>query len=425
MSSTLIDSNLDNVYICMYRIGSLIFSLGSERIEMNHSNILFIEKVDLFDTHLRSILKLKLRVDMRQKLWIVRNKTKISCKFELDKFGMDPEINEEVTGDQYVLNSEFSIALTDDDAAIDTDTLEDVMEASTNDTFNVNDIHDNDYLQGETVFDVYLYNTKLLAASKKLLNKVYTSGTIQTMATQCLGESGHRHVLMSPFENSNSYSELLLPELSGYQALVYLDQYYGFYQRGASIFYDVDALYIINPNGLITAKRPNEWAEVNFLVTARDNSSPGNGMVYKPNQNKFYINVPEENVDPKRPKEAKDIQYGDGVRLIITDSTGVAGGGGSFGALHGYQRSTDNVFSATIAKARMEENDSILFISGNGFDINAFTLNKSFKVIFENPTKQKKYGNNRYRIAGAYHYMVLQTDQYLKSTHVIMLKKCL
>lgn len=426
MSSTLIDGTTDNVYICMYRIGLLIFTLGSERIELNHSNILSIEKIDNYDYNLRSILKLRLRLDIRQKIWIIKNKANIICKFELDKFGMDVDIESEVTGEQYAWNNEFAVYLTDDDASIDTDTLEDVMESNGNDTFNAKDIHDNDYLQGQDIFDVFLYDAKLITASKKLVNKVYTSGTVQTFAAQILTESGHKKVLMSPFENSNSYSEMCLPENEAYKALVYLDQYYGFYRRGASIFYDVDALYIINPNGMITAKRPNEWIETDFLVTARNNSTPGNGMVYKPNQKMFYINVPEENVSPKKPKEAKDVEYGSSVKLVTTDEISVSTSAGTgTGTYHGYQRSSDNPFSAEIVRARMEENDSIMFITGNGFDLNAFSLNKVYKMIFEDQTKQKKYGNNRYRIAYAYHYLVLQSDQYLRSSHQIVLKKCL
>ena len=72
----------------------------------------------------------------------------------------------------------------------------------------------------------------------------------------------------------------------------------------------------------------------------------------------------------------------------------------------------------------MAENESIIYITGNGFDMNAFTLNKEFHVTYEEINKQKKYGKGIYRVAYAHHYLVMQTNSYLKSSHQIVLKKC-
>ena len=423
MNNKLIDASADTIYLCMYRIATLVFSVDDKKIVMNGTNVLSVEKLDNFDFNLRSIIKLRLNVDLRQKIWIINNKTKVKCKFELDKFGMDNEVEGDNVGDQNVWNTEFSVFLNDDDASIDTESLEGVLDNNEGE-FKMNDIENRNYFTDQQVFEVYLYNTALLNASRKAVNKIYTSATMAKAAGHILTISGHKNVLMSPMENGSAYSELLIPNLPAYKALAYLDQYYGFYKRGASIYYDVDGLYIINPNGKATAVKKNEWPEVNFIVTQQVNSMPGNGMIRKEKQKCFYINVPEENVSAQRPTDTKKLQFGENIKLVTTNDIAVSNSGKGGNAYQAYQRSDDNKFASSIIQARMFENDSIIYIAGDSLDMNAFTINKTYHLTFEDSNKQKKYGKFNYRIAYAHHYLSMESHNYLKSSHQIVLKKC-
>ena len=423
MNTTLIDASTDTIYMCMYRIGTLVFSVGDKKIQMDGSNVLTIEKLDNFEYNLRSILKLQLRVDLRQKIWILNNKNKIKCKFELDKFGMDIDIENEILGDQEVWNTEFSVFLNDDDAAIDVEGMEQALTVNEGE-FQADDIEDQDYFLAQEVFDVYLYNSALLTASMVNVNAVLSSPSINSAVGYVLSASKHKNVVMSPIENGSKWNDIILPSYPAYKELVYLDQYYGLYKRGASIYYDVDALYIINPNGKSTAVRKNEWKETNFIITQHTNSTPGNGMIKKPNQKCFYVNVPEENVSAKRPSDAKSVEYGSNLKVITTDEIKVETSGKGSNTYQAYTSTSSNPYASSIIQARMAENESIIYITGNGFDMNAFTLNKEFHVTYEEINKQKKYGKGIYRVAYAHHYLVMQTNSYLKSSHQIVLKKC-
>lgn len=423
MSTQLIDTTTDNVYMCMYQIGTLVFSYKDEKIVIDGTKVLAINKVDNYDYNLRSMLQLRLMIDIRQKIWILKNKANITCKFELDKFGMESTNLTEVSGQQIVWNEEFSIFLNDDDASIDTEGLELSLE-STDGEFKSNNIEDVNFFTGQQLFDVYLYNTSLLEASKKPINKVYSSTTLRSAITHILGLSKHKKVLMSPFENSKAYSNLIIPNLPAYKAISYLDQYYGFYKRGALIYYDVDFLYILNTNGKATALQKKEWGETNIIVTPQIKSIPGNGMIKKEKQDKYYLNISEENVSPQRISDTKKLEFGDGIKIITTDDIKVSNTGNNSNQYQTYQRSDDNEYAASIIQARMDENDCILYIMGEGFDINAFVPNKSFHIIFEDATKQKRYGNFTYRIAYAQHHLTIQTQNYMKSSHLIALKKC-
>ena len=74
----LIDEKKDKVFLCRYKVKNLIFSKGGDKIEMDAFNILSIEKLDDYDFNIRSILKVSLRMDIRRKLWILKNKREIT-----------------------------------------------------------------------------------------------------------------------------------------------------------------------------------------------------------------------------------------------------------------------------------------------------------------------------------------------------------
>jgi len=89
-----------------------------------------------------------------------------------------------------------------------------------------------------------------------------------------------------------------------------------------------------------------------------------------------------------------------------------------------YVRKDDNVFMGSMMKARMEENEVILYINGDGFDMSVFSPNKRYNVVFSDTTKQEKYGKFKYRISYAYHYLKPEAADYMVSSHQIVLKKC-
>ena len=360
----------------------------------------------------------------------MKNKRDIVCKFELNKFGQDPELEKALVGPEKVWNMEFKIYLNDNDEAVDTGTLFDSLDMNEKEAFDPNELEKEDYFESNNEVDVYLFNPKLLKASQKIYNEVITAGTLQNIVARVLTATGHKKVLMSPIENFETYQELLIPPLKAYKALMYLDQYYGLYKFGALIYYDLDKLYIINPNGKLTAKEKKEWTETSFLITKRDTAIPGNAMIRKPGEKVFYVNIPEDNLSPYMPSIVNNENLGSIAKIVTADGTSVdyAEADQSFMNQRNeyikYTRDEDTKYLKTILKARMEENECNIYINGDNFDINAFALNKTYKLIFDEQSKQKKYGKNKYRIAYAYHFLKAESEGYMISSHRIVLKKC-
>jgi len=425
----LIDEKKDQIFLCRYRAENLIFSYQGKKIEMDPSNILTIEKLDDYEYNIRTILKLHLRMDIRWKLWIMKHKREITVKFELVKLGQTRDVEEMIVGPEKCWNIDFSLRLNDDDESTDVASMFGSMEMNEGDDFTEEELKKEDYFNSQNLVDIYLFDDKLLKASNKKYNEVITSGTIQNIIARILTKTGHKKVLMSKIENSKSYQELLIPYHEAYKCIAYLDQYFGLYKKGSIVYYDVDKLYIINPNGKVTAREEEEWVDTVFLVTTRNESIPGNAMVRKPGEKINYCNITEEDINFNVPSITKNEKLGASARIVVADGTSAgleessAEYVNSKNEMIRYVRSDDNKFMGTILKARMEENNCIVMISAENLDINAFTLNKTYKLVFDDESKQKKYGKMKFRLSYAYHMIRHETEGYMICGHRIVLKK--
>ena len=393
---SLVDNS--NLYLVKYKTSTLVLMKDDEKIILDPSNILNIEYLCDYEFNIRAILKISLRIDIRKKLWILKNKSDIICKFELDKIRMDVDYEEYISSPEKVWNEEFKIYLNDEDDASDVKVLEDRIKMNESDDFDINDLSTESYQESENVMDIYLFNNKLLPASTTKHNEVITKNTLQQILGRLLTLTKHKNVLMSPIENDEVYEELLLPANPAYENIGYLDQYYGLYKTGALIFYDIDVLYILNTNGKMTAKREDEYPQTTLYVPQIDESIPGDGMFEKPGEKIFYCSIPESSINPQKISDANN----DSILYGVKDA---------------------NKYTLMITKARMVENECIMYIGSDNLDINAFTPNKIFNIVFEETSKQERFGKYQYRLAYAYHYLKLESE-HMTSSHQLVLKRC-
>lgn len=429
MTENLHPLNDSKLFLCRYAVDNLILMMGEEKIILDHSNILSIEYLNDYEFNIRAILKISLRIDIRRKIWILRNKRNITVKFELIKFGMDIESDNGTTTPETVWNQEFALYLPDDEESTDTSSMEARINMNESGSFTSSDIDSENYFETQNMIDIYLFDQKFLNASNMTYNDVFTKTIIQNGVGKLLTATNHDRVLMSKFENDEVYEELLVPANPAWKNLIYLDQYYGFYKTGAIIYYDVDTLYILNSNGKVTAKRPGEWPETTIYVTSLDYSSPGNGMFRRDGEQKFYCSVNEMNVNPQKFSESNNEELGSEAKYVVSDDVtiNISSANQSYNKQRNeriaYTKKGDNKFISNIAKARREENECVMYITGENLDITAFTPNKEFQLVFDETLKQENYGKNKYRLAYAYHYLKPESDQYMLSSHRIVLKK--
>lgn len=414
-------------YLCKYQVKSFVLMKEEDKIELDHSNVLSIEYLNDYEFNVMAMLKVVVRVDIRKKLWILKNKKDALVKFELNKIGMDSEVESETTSQEECWNHEFAILLNDEDEATDVEAMEQRLTLNEGE-FQTNNIQTENYYESQNVVDLYLFHPQLLKASRYSFNRVYTESTLQNIVGEMLTTSKHKNVLMSKFENDEVYKELLVPVNPIYKCLIYLDQYYGFYEKGAIIYYDIDTLYILNSNGKVTVHREDEWTETSILVLSMGSTQPGNGMSRVIGENIYYPIVSEMEVNPQKFSIGKNVELGSEAKIVVSDNVNID--------IHEADQSfinernekvvfvkEENKYTGNVLKARMEENDCIMYISGENMDINAFRPNKTFHMIFDDTLKHEKYGKNDYRLAYAYHFIKLESSNFMSAAHRIILKK--
>lgn len=424
-------------YACKYRVENFILMRGNEHVRLDASNILSIEYANDYEFNIRAMIKVCLRIDIRRKLWILKHKREITVKFELSKIGMDMESELFITNPQTVWNGVFAAYFNDEDESIDLITMEQRINMNESSQNSISVLNEENYFETQNTIDFYLFQPNAINASNTKFNGVFTKDILQNCVARILTATNHKNVLMSPFENDEVYEELIVPALPAYKALIYLDQYYGFYKTGALIYYDVDTTYILNTNGKMTAKRNNESISTCLYVTSMDNSQPGNGMFkYRSDYRNYcgkyrinYISVNESNVNSQKPSIGKNETVGSEAKFVISDDITVDIGSANQSTMNqrnetiAYIRKADNKFVANISKARMEENECILYFNGENIDMNALRPNKVFQVVFEDAGKNQVYGNYKYRLAFSYHCLVITSGEYMDSSHQMVLKK--
>lgn len=415
--------------LCRYSVENLILMVGEENISLDHSNVLSIEYLNDYEFNIRALLKISLRIDVRRRLWILKNKRSITAKLEVIKFGMDIESEQAITTPETLWNQEFAIYFPDEEEATDTGVTEQRIDINEGGAYSSTDTSSENLFEADNLIDLYLFDQKFLDASNTTYNEVFTKNILQTCVARLLTATKHDRVVMSPFENDEEYEELLCPAGPAYKSLIYLDQYYGFYKTGAIIYYDIDTLYILNSNGKLTAKKEGEYPTTVFYVTALDYSTPGNGMFRREGENCFYCSINEMNINSQKFADNNNEIKGTEAKYVISDDINMdlSSANQSYTKQRNeriaYTKKDDNKFIANIVRARREENEIVLYITGENLDISAFTPNKEYQICFDQTSKQLKYADYIYRISYSYHMLKPESDQYMVSSHRIVLKK--
>ena len=427
-SASLLKSSKAKKYLCKYEVANLVFMLGKQKIQTDYSNILSIEYLNDYDFNIFALLKVTLRCDLRLKMWTLRHKRDLRAKLEINKVGMDLDVDTFITNSEKCIDGVYALYFNDEDEAIDTESSEKRLESNEG-PYAYGGPDGESYHESQNTLEVFLVNPDMLKTSRAPCNKVYRKCTLQDAIGEMLTSSEHTNVLMSPIENKEVYNELLVPLNPAYKSLQILDQHNGLHSHGTMIYYDLDTLYVLDTDlSKVTACKKGEWPNCTIFVSSINEASPGQGMIRVPGQKVFYPTVTEMEINTQNFSIAKNAELGSEARIVVTDDTTVNLSRANQSVIDTRNEFVTYVkdaekYAGDMMNARMEENECVLYINGENFDINAFTPNKMFQVVFEEPSKHERFGKNKYRLTYAYHMLKLQSDRYMESTHRLILKK--
>ena len=236
---------------------------------------------------------------------------------------------------------------------------------------------------------ISLWKENDINAMRKVINEKYNDITLADAMADIYTKSGINKILISPMDNTQSYSELIVPPLSLMNVPNYLETTFGTYYSGTMSFLDYRCLYILSKNGVCDAYEEEEYRR-NILVVKKFSVSEEKrvGTTEDVDNKMYYMYIKNENVNMITPSTTMDPINGNNVFIVDptqNQTTIVEGAGHQRGS--GNQRiiadNYSNQFNKSVKLSEINETNGNIILTTMDYLEEAFTPNKEFIIIGE------------------------------------------
>lgn len=336
---------------------------------------------------------------------IIKNKDKVRFKLRIQMYYTSKNNENEKSLLRDVINSTFCI-YTDED---NDDYEEDLKKAAG----TQNDLNQLDKLNN--IVELYLFK-EIVSGVRSSINTILNNCTMCTAVTYLLYKAGVKNILMSPFENTRTYGTILLPPQSIEKQLKFLNNNYGFYKKGAIVYFGLLHNYILNYKGECTAWYNKEWKETVIYVLERSNNmSFLGGAILKQNEERYYYNASPSAISVSSNTVSTNVIQGTDVDVVDMKnySTTSASSGAKISGKKNSKvlfNSRSNPYLPETFAAQQKANSTVISVVLENINIESFNPNKSISLIFENTALNSKY-KGIYRVATAiYNFTPTSSD---------------
>ena len=412
-------------FILLYPDGSK-FELPPERIQsisITHSYEtawypVFRTEVILEPSVYYSIIKYK--DDIQIKLRILKYYTKIGSGPEVTTF-IDTSPNTSLT--RNYIDGKFDLIL--DDQNFDVDEYIKIDEKRF-DFEHVTKDDKNDLFKTDNKIELFLFKSSLIDKGNQIVNAVLHDASVTDAITYILYAAKYKNVLLSPIQNKDIYSELIIPPLKAKEALQYIGTYYGYYKNGYIIYVDFTTgkTYILNRSGKCTAWEANEYTETDFIIP---NDKESCTLGRKKSKNINYI-IGHSSTMAIRNESTSLNAYSSLDSLSIDSYTGDVVSSKSNASSKGtvsvkvLSDTTENKWFKTLHSSLNDSKNTVMQITASDYDASAIAPNKRYKVLFENSKLAEKYKDD-YIMSECIHTFT-KTGADFSITSVFTMQKC-
>ena len=363
--------------------------------KLTHAEVLGLGIEKDFDNCYYPLLNVKLLLDYITYYKIMENKTTVRFKFKLGKYIVDKETMDVdgVNNKKFietVFDCTFGIYIDDDVMAMDKDLYEKTLETI------------GEQALSKTAYDFYLFKDEDLKSGKFTINRVLSNCNMTNTLMYLFSKSGMKNLLMSPLDNSRTYSEVLIPYIPLTQTVKFLEQHYGFYKSGHTFFFDFNTAYFIAKYGK-SVYRTGEYntAVMTFFKPGATNSlTPG---CYKDKASKkLIIHVSQNNMTPLTESIVQEQIGGTNVAVVDASSDGVNDVTPDVDTRANKTTKVvvnkfENPYLNSMILFKRLENSKVVDVMLYDVDLSFLTPNKIYIFTFEDKATQKAYGGN-YRL---------------------------
>ena len=363
------------------------------------------------------IFKVVISLESARYYAMIKNKDKVKFKIRIQTYSHNVDTPSEHSMNRDLINDTFVFF---PEASGDDLERELKKEAGT--------LDDNDVLdQINDGIELFLFKDGVVNNLRKQVNYVLSDLNLATATLFLLHNAGVKNLIMAPLDNTDSYSEIILPPLSIDNQIRYLDTNYGFYKDGMIFFIGLTNSYLIPYNGKCAGYKKNEWKETVIYVFEKNNvQSAASNSIKKSNEERFYINLPSDSLDINNDTVTENVISGTDAIMVNTQKNSSSNITIDAPTIGGKTKKTiynelSNPFTETMYRNLEQSNSVTMTFALQNINIEAFEPNKAVSMIFESPTLNKKY-KGEYVVVSAIHAFTGSSEMY-ECYSVISLKK--
>ena len=286
-----------------------------------------------------------------------------------------------------VFDEVFTTFLEEETPNLDEKTMKSVKEVN-NKTDEDRDLND-----FGSFIELYLFKEKDLNVGKSSVNYVFSNAKLDDVISFMLSKNGMKKVLMTPLENKKNIPEIWVPPTTLIGGLYHLEQQYGFYSTYSTVFFDIDAMYILSKKMPCTAWRSGEKKRTTLIVASDLRTESFYTGTYEENGN-IMVNITKHAVVFNNSSVISDQISGNNM-LVVDQNTGdvtkvksntVQRGSGNYQVM---VNAYSNPYLTKCEEYSRTENSKVVTVNISDFDQFMFSPNKEFSMVFKDNTINK------------------------------------
>jgi hypothetical protein len=291
------------------------------------------------------------------------------------------------------LSSRFLIFLDSTDIS-GTENMEKRYEESEFDTINYQ-------MDGQTgsVLTLVLYNERYLKGSNKISYGTISGGNMTDVIAYLCTNAGINNILFSPATSGKIPPQFVIPPMTLFDQLEYLQKEFSIHQNGTMVFFDLERAYIIDRDASCTAYATNEYKRTYIISASNIGEEWGSSAgCYDNSSEKYYACTIFGDSIPIN-DDSSITEHSMGSNLIYVDSsTGETYNiNGSDGSVNGVVYGVKNTNNYKAMQHKIRESGNVITVILQGINLNAVTPNKEFVLLHAN--KNKVFESTSYRLS--------------------------
>lgn len=383
-----------------------------------------IEIYSDYEKNAYPILKVTIVLEPSRYYTLIDSKDSATIQIRLQKYYMINDSNEKSMADDYI-NDTFQLILDDNDQ--DLGDLQQRNNAS-QDFKNLRAGDLNDMNEATNEIELFLYKSDVVKAMNTTSeNQVFKDVTIGDLVGHVFTKAGIDNVLMTPPNNTESYDTVMLPSMPLMKALRYLDSYYGIYENGSMMFFDIDRTYVLNYRGECSAWEPDEIKDVQVIIpSATKNHVTDTCTVERDDDTETYFVVGDyRTLNVRNDSISNDIISSNNIQYISNYSgehqTDKIDREDSNKTTDLHENRTENQYIGSTYTSQTSDTGNTIELVLSDYDVDMVKPNKKYNTVFEDQSINGDF-NSEYMLVNKNTSFIKDGDDFKIST-IIRLKE--